>query len=394
MADLITDKLNKQLAGMHVESRSDLRDMLVAQKTELIGELTQAIANDFNNIMMSITGHVELEMKKLPATERKGLEHILSNAARATALVQKLLTFSRKRTASPQPIHLNHLLVGISDLLTQLTAERAYVTFQLDPCDPVVAADPVEVEEAVLNLVINARDGMTSGGKIIITTRSVMLSDEMAAEVGRPGQYVLLSITHVSGSSVGAASQAVTLLDADARINLALSAVRGVVKSAGGLVRYSSEPGKGHSFNLYLPALAGDTVALLERNSPRSLPHARTILLVDDDDAVRIPAAEFLMIEGFKVLQAETGKEAIHVVAQSRSSLDVLVTDIVMPEMNGHELAQKLLELHPGLKVLYMSGDADRTRLTSAEGTSAKMTLRKPFRLDKLKDHIHELLGE
>jgi two-component system, cell cycle sensor histidine kinase and response regulator CckA len=173
-----------------------------------------------------------------------------------------------------------------------------------------------------------------------------------------------------------------------------LAAVRGIVKKAGGWVRFSSEPGKGSSFKIYFPISDSDKGVSKTRTAPRNLPMTRTILVVEDDDAVRVPAAEFLMIEGFKVLQARTGAEALHVVQQNRSSLDVLITDIVMPKMTGHEVADKLTGLNPSLKVLYMSGDTNESRLSRIAGSEGDSILRKPFRLETLKDRIHDLLGE
>jgi len=395
MADLLADNLKQERTGGDAESRSDLRDQLLAQKNELIGEITQAIANDFNNIMMSITGYAELELKRLPTEKQPGLKQVLSNAARASVLVQKLLTISRKRLPSTQPLDLNHVLTGTGDLLKQLIGDKASLTFQLDPSNPRISADPIGIEEAVIRLVINARDAVGKGGDIVVTTNSVDLADDIVGDTGLPGEYVLLSITDTGVHSHNPGTvQSDGVVDTNSRVNLSLAAVRGVVKASGGFVRYSSEPGKSTCFKLYFPGLQAIDAEHPEHTSPRNLPLARTVLIVDDDEAVRIPAAEFLKIEGFKVLQARTGAEAIHVVGQSRSSLDVLITDIVMPKMNGHEVAEKLLELHPGLKVLYMSGDVDRVRMPESSGVSQSVTLRKPFRLDVLKDHIHELLGE
>jgi two-component system cell cycle sensor histidine kinase/response regulator CckA len=159
------------------------------------------------------------------------------------------------------------------------------------------------------------------------------------------------------------------------------------------LARFSNEPGTSSSFKLYLPVFVREAIEEQGANIRRNPAVARTILVVEDDDAVRIPAAEFLMMEGFKVLQARTGTEALNLVQQSRSSLDILVTDIFMPKMNGHEVAASLLEQHPELKVLYISGDTERNVRPAAEKASNTM-LRKPFRLNMLRDKIHDLLGE
>jgi len=394
----VADLLISKPAGGNPELRTDLRTLLLAQKTELLGELTRATANQFNNIMMAISGYAELEMKKAPPAQRRSLEQVLSHAARATALVQKLLAISGKHAPSPQAVDLNSVLTGISGLLEQLAGERVSVVYELDPAVPVVNADPAEIEQAVLSLVINARDAIYEDGRLTVGTELVDLSPESVGmgKIERPGEYVMLSVDD-SGANRPTENpdlESSNGLDQDARINLSLAAVRGIVQNAGGWVHFSSEPGRGSSFKIFFPSLKQGTSSQRERSSPRNVPVARTILVVEDDDAVRVPASEFLKMEGFKVLQARTGAEAIHVAQQNRSGLDVLITDIVMPKMTGHEVAEKLLELHPDLKILYMSGDADSTRSRHASVATSDTVLRKPFRLGTLKDKIHELLGE
>jgi CheY-like chemotaxis protein len=211
-------------------------------------------------------------------------------------------------------------------------------------------------------------------------------------ETERVGKYVMLSIA-ISGNN-DTAEDLVNSCDLDGSTSLSLAAVRGIVTNARGYARFTTEPGKGSSFNIYFPALKQDTQEEPKRSFPRNVPIARTILVVEDNDAVRIPTSEFLKMEGFKVLQARTGEEAIHVAQQNRSRLDVLITDIVMPKMTGHEVAGRLLDLHTDLKVLYMSGDTDGARHPPGIRPPENAILRKPFRLETLKDRIHELLGE
>jgi CheY-like chemotaxis protein len=175
---------------------------------------------------------------------------------------------------------------------------------------------------------------------------------------------------------------------------LSLAVVRGIVKTAGGRVRFSSEPGRGNSFSIFFPTPKAEGQEEPKPRSLRSVPVARTILVVEDDDAVRLPTSEFLKMEGFKVLQARTGEEAVHVVQQNRACIDVLITDIVMPKMTGRQVAERLLGLHPDLKVLYMSGETDEEHPARASHSHENTLLRKPFRLETLKDRIHELLGE
>jgi CheY-like chemotaxis protein len=370
---------------------ADLRNELLAQKSELIGELAGSIANQFNNIMMAVTGYAELELKKAGPGEKRSLEQIISNAARATSLIQKLLAFSRKQAPSPQPLELNTVVTGISDLLRQLVGEQVEVVFDFDPNVQSINADSGELEQLILGLALNSRNAMTGGGELTISTQLVKLDKEFvgANDAAQPGDYAMLSVSDtLAGGSVDKTKAG----NQDLRISLALATARKVVDEAHGLMRISSER-NGSSFKVYFPALEKPVTTRHAETQPGNIEVSKTILVVEDDDAVRIPAAEFLMMEGFKVLQARTGSEALHVVSQIRSPLDLLITDIMMPEMSGHQVAAKLIELHPGLKVLYMSGDASEAASTQPSA-APRAILQKPFRLNKLKNKIHEVLGQ
>ena len=332
MAQLLTSKSS-------TSSAADLRTLLLAQKTELIGELTRAMANQFNNTMMAITSYAELEMKRLPPPQRRSLEQVLNNAARATGLVQKLLGISRNHAGSPRPLSLNPVLTEIKDLIEQLAGEQILVVYTLDPTIPAVNADPTDVEQLVLSLAVNGRNAMSTGGTLTVATRRVHLTSDSVGETEQPGDYVMLSVDDTgSGITSTEPDQHATGIDQESRINLSLTAVRAAVKNAHGMVRFCSQPGKGSSFNIYFPALQHGAKTEEERTIPRKVAIARTILLVEDDDAVRVPTSELLKMEGFKVLQARTGEEAMHIVQQNKLSIDVLITDIVMPRMSGHEV--------------------------------------------------------
>ena len=386
------DIQTSQPLSTHANSGLDLRTLLLAQKTEVIGELTRAIANQFNNTMMAITSYAELELKKLPPAERRSLEQVLRNTARATELVQKLLRISRNLPASNQALDLNAVLTGIAPLVEQLAGEENSVAYNLEPDIPKICSDSAQLEQVALSLAINSRGATTKGGKLTFTTKLVELNEDSVRAGELPGKYVMFAVDEISAATPVEDFEPSTNLNQDARVNLFLAAVNVVVKDAGGIVRFASDPAKGNSFKIYFPVLQLDQPAERERSVPRSAPVARTILIVEDDDAVRAPTAELLKMEGFKVLQARTGEEAIQVVLQNRSTLDLLVTDIVMPKMTGHEVADQLLEMNPELKVLFMSGEDDRAANSRSKATSA--VLRKPFRLGALKEKIHDLLGE
>lgn len=383
MAEVLT---TKSASG---PQSSDLRSALLAQKTELIGELAEATANQFNNIMMAITSYAELELKKAPSKGRRSLEQVLSNAGRATSMVQKLLAISRKEVSSPQPLELNSVITEISDLVRQIVGEHIEVVLSLDPHIQGIKSDRFELEQLILSLALSARDAMTAGGKLTVSTESADLNDGFIGKNDNafPGKYTVLC---VCDAAPGRSAQKTSSTNQELRINLALATVHRIVEEAHGLVRISSDPAKGTSFKIYFPALSKEIAGSPGLSSPKDDPTAKTILVVEDDDAVRVPAAEFLMMEGFKVLQARTGAEAIRVAQQNRSPLDLLVTDMVMPGMGGRDVAEQLFELCPGLKVLYMSGDAHQA--SGAEGAQ-NFVLQKPFRLNKLKDKIREVLG-
>jgi two-component system, cell cycle sensor histidine kinase and response regulator CckA len=388
------DTLSTKSETAYRELPGDVRNLLLAQKTELISELAQATANQFNNVMMAVVGYAELELRKASRKEKQGLEQLLDKATRATARIQKLLDFSRKNVSSPQPLQLNTIVNESSELLRELLGEQVELLLKLGPDAHAVLVDRLDFEQTLLGLAVIARNAMGGTGKLTISTEIVDLDRKFigSADDAEPGEYVLLSIAHheTRGTSQlpGKAD-----LDLSTRMNLSLAAVRGIVKDARGLVRFFSEPGAESSFSLYFPVVSEGASEVQDRALPRNIPVARTILVVEDDEAVRIPAAEFLMMEGFKVLQARTGSEALNVVQQSRSPLDLLVTDILMPRMNGGEVAAKLLEQHPNLKVLYMSGDPEGSAAAHTKMPQGAI-LRKPFRLDKLRDKIHDLLGE
>jgi CheY-like chemotaxis protein len=388
----VNDSLNGTAATNSPELKTDLHILLLAQKTELMAEITRATANEFNNTMMAITSYAELEMRNASPSQRRSLERVLSNVGRATTLVQKLLAFSNRQAHPPQPLDLNQLIAGIGNLLEQLTGDHISLVYKVDKNIPPVLAEVAEIEQVALSLSIIARNAMRSGGELTISTSVVDIKNESAdiSDAESEGRYVALSVADTGSGAV--ADEPADNGGVDLRVNLSLAAVRGVVKNACGFVRIKREREKGSNFTIYLPALQQTS---LEHSPPahnRIASASRTLLVVEDDDAVRIPTSEFLKMEGFKVLQARTGEEAIHVAQQNRSPLDVLITDIVMPKMTGQQVAAKLLELHSDLKVLYMSGDTEAQALRLAQSTPNAI-LRKPFRLETLKDRIQELLG-
>jgi two-component system, cell cycle sensor histidine kinase and response regulator CckA len=390
--------INKPTAGSPELKEDTQTNLLLARKTEVISDLAGAVANQFNNIMMAVSSYAELELKKASSQEKRSLEQVLSNSARATSLIQKLLAFSRRQVPSRQPLQLNRLVTEIGNLLQLVVGDGIEVVLAVDPAVQNVKADRVELEQLILSLAIDGRNAMNCAGKLTVSTEIVKLNNRfIGTEDADPGKFVALSITD-NGGAIEPRKHSPTperKSNQDLRIGLALAAASGIAREARGLVRVSSEPENGTSFKIYFPALGQeDSEAAAAGQSLKILPTARTVMVVEDDDSVRIPTTEFLKMEGFKVLQARTGSEAIHVVQKNRSLLDLLITDVVMPGMSGPEVAEKLIEMHPGLKVLYMSGDVDKAAAWNDPAKTGQAVLEKPFRLNTLNDKIHDLLGQ
>jgi CheY-like chemotaxis protein len=375
-----------QAAVQSREPLTDLQTRLLAQKTLLISELAEAIDNHFNNMMMSVTSYVELELRKTSLAGRRNLEQVLEKANHAALLMQKLLAFGRTRTLASRLLEVNEIVEGAAELLQQLLGEQIRLELDLAEDLPRIRADAVSLEELLLALAIHARNAMNGIGKFSLATKAVRVPQDIPADgtLGR-GQYIMFSISDSTSSSNGSSAPQ------DLRSNLAVATVHAIVRESNGIIRITGEPGRQTRLNIYFPAVECEILAETAENIEKS-PAAKTILVVDDDDSVRVPAAEFLKMEGFKVLQAKTGPEAIHIATQNRSPLDLLIADIFMPAMSGHELAKELGQAHPGLKVLFMSGGASE-RVQSVEG-SAIGVMQKPFRLDKLNQTIRTLLQE
>ncbi len=390
----MADELAVQVAPSPAKHK-DRGTLLQSQRTELVGQLAGAMANQFNNIMMAVTSYAELELKNATPQQKRSLEQILVNSARATSLIQKLLAFTSKHSPSPANLSLNTAVDDICRLLQPLMGDGINVSTKLDPAVGNILADSIEIEQLVLSLGMNAREALAQGGNLQISTELLYLEPNAGDEIEKAGQYAMLCM-HYTPVSNKTAPETPSLGSQDIRITQAIAAVRNIVREGRGHLRVSNRPGHGTTFRVYFPSLSAESVAQKkEVVQANAAPSTKTVLIVEDDDAVRNPAAEFLKMEGFKVLQARTGPEALRIVQESRSQLDLLVTDIVMAGMHGNKVAEELHKTHPGLKVLFMSGDVNEAaKATKNSATHAQNMLQKPFRLNKLNDKIRELLGE
>ncbi len=368
------------------ERRSLEEQLRHAQKMEAVGRLAGGVAHDFNNLLTVILGNTDTAAQKAsPAHPVQGPLHEIRRAAeRASALTAQLLAVSRKQVLRPRVLEVDQLLRDTESMLRRVIGEDIRLETRLESGGARVEADPGQVEQVLLNLVVNARDAMPQGGRLVLETRVVVLDDEAArTHAGaRPGPHVAIS---VADEGTGMAPEVLarifepffTTKDQGRGSGLGLSMVYGIVRQSGGHVAVWSQPGTGSTFRVFLPRV----VAPLPQE-PGAAPPAssrggsETILVAEDNDAVRTLVRDVLRLEGYTVRTASTGREAL-AIARAHPHLDLLVTDVIMPEMGGRELAERLRGSVPGLRVLYVSGyTADE--LAQVEATSEAF-LQKPF---------------
>jgi two-component system, cell cycle sensor histidine kinase and response regulator CckA len=373
-----------------------------AQKMEAVGRLAGGIAHDFNNLLMVIGGYTEVLLSQLTVGHPlfAKAEAIQQASDRATTLTRQLLAFSRKQLLELKIIDVNAIVSDMERLLRPLIGEDIELTTQLEPSVGCTRADAGQLEQVIMNLVVNAKDALPAGGKVCIRTASVMLDDSYRPENTfiKPGPYVMISVSD-SGQGMDRETQArifepfFTTKGKNKGTGLGLSTVYGIIKQSGGYVFVQSEIGRGTVFTIYFPRVDEPCDAL--GTTPVSVAAAggsETILLVEDEESVRQLVRETLEARGYRVLEAGNGDAAITVAASHSDTIHLVITDVVMPGLSGHELAQQLNSARPGIKVLYLSGYAqDAFPTPSAE--AHKAFLQKPFTLQSLSRKVREILG-
>jgi len=392
------------------QSEEQLRQ---AQKMDAVGKLAGGIAHDFNNLLMIIRGDSDLMLRRLPAGHplRPNAEGIREAADQAATLTRQLLAFSRKQVLAPRLVDLNAIVASVHAMLQRLLGETINLVMVTAPDLGGVTADPGQLEQMILNLCVNARDAMPDGGRLTVRTENVDL-DEAAAgrwSDGRPGPYVMLEVSD-TGAGMDEETRShlfepfFTTKEQGKGTGLGLSTVYGIVKQSGGHIAVESEVGRGSTFRIYLPRVAAPPPAEPRRapepatargSAPgESLAPGRgeTILLVEDAQRVRAVVREILEMTGYTVLEARHGAEAVEVATRHAGPIHLLVTDVVMPQMSGRELAQRLATLRPDLKVLYMSGYTDDAIVRHGVLASGIAFLSKPFTPDALALKVRELL--
>jgi len=388
-----------------VTEQRHLEDQLrQAQKMEAVGQLAGGIAHDFNNVLMVIKGYSELLTDKLKGHDRLGAMagEIQKASERAAGLVRQLLAFSRKQVLDPQVLDLNAIVASTEMMLQRLIGEDIVLATALSPTLGHVKADPGQIEQVIMNLAVNARDAMPEGGKLTIETQAVELDETYAQQKlgARPGSYALLAVTD-TGQGMDKETQShifepfFTTKEKGKGTGLGLATVYGIVKQSGGYVWVYSEPGQGTTFKVYLPRIAeAEQAAVLpapRAETSAASREALTVLIVEDEASLRALEREYLEVSGFKVLEAESGEEAILVCEQHDGPISLLMTDVVMPGLSGRALAEQISARRPGIKVLYVSGYPDQTIARHGVLETEMHFLQKPFSAESLRRKLNQI---
>jgi signal transduction histidine kinase len=383
----VTDRLNNERRLAHTEEA--LRQ---AQKTEALGQLTGGVAHDFNNLLTPIVGGLDMLQRRITADERthKILSGALASAERAQTLVQRLLAFARRQPLQPIAIDVTRLIEGMRDLIASTSGPQVKLELQLADDLPPARADANQLEMALLNLAVNARDAMPNGGEL---TLSADLADIAAGEVAAlgPGRYVRIVVRDTGvGMDEPTLAKAIEPFFSTKGVGrgtgLGLSMVHGLAAQLGGAIHLESRPGQGTAVSLFLPVTQAETTTAAAGNAPVAA-GAGTILLADDEELVRASTAEMLRELGFEVMEATSADEALRRI-EAGLAPDLVVTDHLMPGMTGAELARILRRQRPNLPVLIISGYANM------DGIAPEMTrLTKPFRQSDLARSLAALTG-
>ena len=376
------------------EERKKLEAQLQAsQKMEAIGSLAAGVAHDFNNLLSVILGHAELALQDLREGDplKDNLLEVKKAGERAAGLTRQLLAFGRKQLLQPVPLNLNQVAVGLEKMLRRILGEGIDFAQILAPDLGVVRADPGQMEQVLMNLVVNARDAMSEGGKLTIETSNVEIDDARAALhlALEPGSYVRVVVTDTGcGMDERTKTQIFepffTTKEMGKGTGLGLSTVYGIVKQSGGHICVTSKPGLGTSFEIHFPR---ELSAIQKPNAGNE-----TILVVDDEEAIRKVVTKSLEMVGYSVLSAAVAGEALQIAAQHAGTIHLLLTDVVMPRMSGRALAQELTKMRPTVKVIYMSGYADNAVVHNGVVDEGTHFIGKPFSATDLARKVREVL--
>jgi two-component system, cell cycle sensor histidine kinase and response regulator CckA len=383
----------------HRELEEQLRQ---AHKMEAVGRLAGGIAHDFNNLLTIIAGYSKMLLDGTATTDprREGLEQILNAGNRASILTRQLLAFSRRQVLQPKVVNLNHLLTNVRALLRPLVGEHITIETELDPEVSCIKVDPQQIEQVVMNLAANARDAMANGGQFRIQTSMANPSEHQAENIPcRVGKWVRLRISDTGcGMDDRTRERAFepffTTKGLGKGTGLGLSTVYGIVRQNQGEIHVSSELGRGTVFDLYFPAVSeSEAESEVPANEHPKTATTETILVAEDEPSVRGLVKQTLEKLGYTVLEAMDGYEALRVIEQHESEIHLVLTDVIMPLMNGHELATRLHSIRPGTKILYMSGYADEVLAFHGIARPELAFIQKPFTPSELAGKVETVLS-
>jgi two-component system cell cycle sensor histidine kinase/response regulator CckA len=391
-----------QAEGRRERSRLE-QQFRQAQKMEAVGRLAGGVAHDFNNLLTVITGYAELLLADgdLEPSQRTALEEIQRAAERGGALTHQLLAFSRRQPFTPRMVQLNTLIVHMEKMLSRLIGEDVELITVAGAEPATVRTDPGQLEQVVMNVVVNARDAMPGGGKLIIETANAQMDQGYAGPNVdlKPGAYVMLAI---SDTGMGMDSETITHLfepffttKAPGKgTGLGLATAYGIVKQSGGAISVYSEPGRGTTVKIYLPSAEAKVGTEGAQHPPaEALGGSETILVLEDEARVRKLVCEVLAGRGYRVLEAVRGEDAVRMATQHRGRIHLLLADVVMPEMSGPQALERIRAQHPNVKVLFMSGYTDEAMVHHGILDSGVPFLQKPFLPETLVRKVREVLA-
>jgi len=391
------EKIHAVIVARDIEERRQLEDRVrQAQKMEAVGRLAGGVAHDFNNLLTAINGYSDLLLRSLDAQDpRRGdVEEIKETAARAAALTQQLLAFSRRQITQPTVFDMNVVVGRLEKMLRRLIGEDIALKTVLGPALHRTRADTAHLEQVVINLSVNARDAMPQGGTLTLETANVTVDPDNEVP---PGDYVRLTVTDTGCGMEPAVAEHLfepffTTKEKKRGSGLGLSTVYGILQQAGAHIRLTTAPNKGTSFRLYFPKVEdAATPGDVEKNEEFYRGTER-VLLAEDDRAVRVMAGRVLRQGGYDVVEAANGEEALRLASEPGFAVDLLITDVVMHGLSGPVLAQKILGMHPGIKVIYISGYMEEDARTGVLKDVGAAFLPKPFRPRDLLQRARDIL--
>ncbi|MFJ4587388.1 ATP-binding protein [Pseudomonas moraviensis] len=399
------ETLEQQVEERTAQLRHNEEALRQSQKMEAVGQLTGGIAHDFNNMLTGIIGSLELLRRRLARGRTEDLDSLIdlgvTSANRAAGLTHRLLAFSRRQSLDPKAVQMNTLVLSMGELLQRSLNESIHLEMRLDDNLWVAEADPNQLESALLNLVINARDAMPEGGKLVVETSNQVLHRDFTAAYSNlePGDYVMLSVTdNGSGMPQSVVSRAFdpffTTKPIGQGTGLGLSMIYGFSKQSRGHVSIDSEVDQGTTVKLYLPRFRGEEVEIPASDSQQA-PYAmdgETVLIVEDDPAVRVLVSAVLSELGYAFVEASDADGAVPIL-NSTQRIDLLISDVGLPGMNGRQLAEVGRQYRPGLKVLFITGYAEHAAVRGGFLDSGMQMITKPFTFDLLTAKVREMIN-